>query len=95
MGVESQTSGSQRMTNPTFNVGDLVQHRASGERGVVVKVNRSCYAEGHRTGDMQNVIQHWGGFTDECQPHVDSYDVSYGFDRATTVACHLLEKIES
>ena len=30
------------MTEPKFKVGDVVQHKASGEKGVVTNVGKSC-----------------------------------------------------
>lgn len=79
---------------PPFKVGDLVEHRASGERGVVTKLRYGCSNPEHR-----------GAFNYACatQPHKCKRDIYSGMvdlsiglsgDNADGISDMLLRKVE-
>jgi hypothetical protein len=71
---------------PLFNTGDLVRHRASGERAVVVRRIHLCGVHGH--ADHPHC--------DACDPVFSGrYAVARGFREAVvSVAENEIEKVE-
>lgn len=63
-----------------FKPGDLVAHRASGQRGVVIRRQEECINGMHQLG---YALIHAAGFNSECAVR-DSYlyDISLGYTEA-------------
>lgn len=60
-----------------FNVGDVVEHKASGQKGVIVHIREVCVNPGHSMGCPINTKAH-------CEMiFIDRYDLSVGFGSKT------------
>lgn len=72
-----------------FKPGDIVFHKISLERGVVVDVKESCVNPEHAgpVGCLVKVVNDGGSIRrkDDCQMEPYSVRVSYGFDKKADV----------
>ena len=79
-------------TERVFEAGDLVRHRASGERAVVVNVIvEPCKTRGHE-GPMGCFTHKYEGCDHD---PIGEYEVSWGFGRTETVSWFVLEAAEA
>lgn len=78
-----------------MKVGDLVRHRASGERAVVSEVIMHCDNPEHvRLGPVGHIADGFGNLKKDCTSVLWGYKVSFGLDRQATVRPHHIEPVE-
>ena len=77
------------MTKPRFRLGDLVRHKASGERGVITGVGMRC------TAHPPCHPSHFFGQADECEFEFDgTYDLSTTLANSSENVCEgVLERV--
>lgn len=80
------------MSDPKFQRGELVRHRASGEVAVVVARLFRCTK--HK-GEGEALTHHWNGFGQDCNlEFTGGYDLDLGFkEDVATVEEYLLERV--
>lgn len=68
------------MSDAKFKVGDLVIHRASRDKGVILHVGQKCINPNHAT--TAQMFVHQRGFTSECQlERTGYYTLSLDYER--------------
>jgi len=77
-----------------FNLGDLVRHRASGEKGVVVELSQKCTVHSWPM-DCYVASPHWKR-KEECRlEYTGRYLLSHGFDKRIMVDEDEIELVEA
>jgi hypothetical protein len=74
----------------SFKVGDMVKHRASGEKAVVIEVISLCNNPRHLTSPIGCLVN--GKRSPECHLVPNRCMVKYGFDKLATPMVEELEK---